>query len=183
MWSEAFETYLSRLVGVNGTPLSYVVRVDAVVPVGTVFTSNREALIATAPLAGAAFESDKNHRVYAILKNLALEGPGGTWIYDHQRAQNGCGAYCGMYKHYMMGDGNMHTMIQDAYHRIKSAKFDGKNRVMTFENYVLIHSCKAHNDLDNRKESVNPSKKVCDLITGITISDTRLGAASTYVQN
>ncbi len=179
-WSEAFETYLSRLVGVNGTPLSYVVRVDAVVPVGTVFTSDREALIATAPLAGAAFESD-NHRVYAILKNLVLEGPGGTWIYDHQRAQNGRGAYRGMYEHYM-GDGNMHAMIQDAYHRIESAKYDGKNRAMTFENYVSIHR-KAHNDLDNWKEPVNPSKKVRDLITGITSSDTRLGAAITYVQN
>lgn len=79
VFSDIVNTYLNRLHGQGGIPLNYIIcSLDAPL-LGTVYETEQEMLIATAPLIGNQFDLD-NERVYGIIKQLILEGP--AWAYN-----------------------------------------------------------------------------------------------------
>ena len=67
-WETKFINYLSTIPGVDGLPLSYVIREEENVPwPATTFTSFVEQTIASAPLTGTYYEADRATVHQAIL--------------------------------------------------------------------------------------------------------------------
>jgi hypothetical protein len=75
IFSEAIETYLTQLLGSGRVPLSYVIRQNDIPDPDAVYDTQQEENVAIAPLVGTSYQRD-NARVYAIIKQLVLEGPG-----------------------------------------------------------------------------------------------------------
>ncbi len=61
--------YLSTIQGVNGVPLSYVVREQEEVDRNGTFESFNEQTIACSPLKGPIFQADA-HKVHQLLKSF-----------------------------------------------------------------------------------------------------------------
>jgi len=68
-----------------------------------VYVTNQVQCIALAPLIGDAYNRD-NTRVYGLIKQLILEGPGCTYIMRHDVTANGGGAWLALKAHFE-GDG------------------------------------------------------------------------------
>jgi len=75
IFSEAMETYLTQLLGSGRVPLSYVIRQNDTPDPNAMYDTQQEENVAIAPLVGTSYQRD-NARVYAIIKQLVLEGPG-----------------------------------------------------------------------------------------------------------
>jgi hypothetical protein len=99
VFAELVETYLSPLKGSGHVALNYVIRKLAVPIPGTIYETDAEQAVAIAPLVGEQYNRD-NAKVYGILKQLCLEGPGRSYILDFDRAKDGRGAWLAMYNHY-----------------------------------------------------------------------------------
>lgn len=88
IFAEATETYLGQLLGSGWIPLSYIIRRTELPDPEATYQNDLERLIAIAPLVGDAFQRD-NARVYGIIKQLVIEGPGRSYILPYDRANNG----------------------------------------------------------------------------------------------
>ena len=67
-WETKFTNYLSTLLGVNGIPLSYVIRKNDNPPAaGTTFTSFVEQTVMSAPLNGTYYEADREEVHQALV--------------------------------------------------------------------------------------------------------------------
>jgi hypothetical protein len=75
IFAKAMETYLGQLLRSGRVPLKYVVQRLEVPDPGEIYETEQEQNVAIAPLHGPAFQRD-NAKVYGIIKQLVLEGPG-----------------------------------------------------------------------------------------------------------
>jgi hypothetical protein len=75
IFAEALETYLGQILGLGCIPLHYIIRRLANPDPAAVYANENERGIAMAPLTGDSFIRD-NVKVYGIIKQLVLEGPG-----------------------------------------------------------------------------------------------------------
>ena len=81
-WESKFVNYLSTLTGVNGVPLSYIVRENDLPPTdGRVYSNFMEETVYCAPLNGTIFNADKNTVHQAIL-SFTTGYPSEDWIKD-----------------------------------------------------------------------------------------------------
>ena len=87
-WEPAFVNYLSTTPGVNGIPLSYVVREDETPPVGSEYGSFNERAIACAPLSGDEFQADAR-KVHQLIKSFLQTETAEKWIKPLTRRQMG----------------------------------------------------------------------------------------------
>ncbi len=88
VFAEALETYLGQLLGFGATPLKYVIRKQAVPIPNAVYMTEQEQKVATLPLIGPTFDRD-NAKVYGIIKQLVLEGPGRSYVIPFDKEANG----------------------------------------------------------------------------------------------
>ena len=72
-WERAFENYLSVIPGVNGVPLSYVIRAEASPIAGMIYETHNERLINRAPLIGNYFVAD-TRRIHTLLAGFIHGG-------------------------------------------------------------------------------------------------------------
>jgi hypothetical protein len=98
VFAEMTETYLSQLKGSGWVPLNYVIRKLAVPIPGRTYQTDAEQAVAITPLIGEQYNRD-NAKVYGILKQLCLEGPGRSYILDFDRANDGRNAWIAMHDH------------------------------------------------------------------------------------
>jgi hypothetical protein len=75
VFAEMIETYLSQLKGSGRVALNYVIHKNMASIPGMIFQTDAEQAVAIAPLVGEQYSRD-NAKVYGILKQLCLEGPG-----------------------------------------------------------------------------------------------------------
>ena len=87
-WEQAMENYLSSTYGVDGVPLSYVIRDNDAPDRMTAFTDFNERAIACAPLSGAAFDADKR-RVHQLMVSFTQGQLSEDWIKPVKRLKNG----------------------------------------------------------------------------------------------
>ena len=113
VFAEAVETYLSHLKGSGQIPLKYVIRKNEVPVLNAVYQTEQEESIAIAPLTGDDFQRD-NVRVYGIIKQLVLEGPGRSYIMTHDTTSNGRAAWLGLVAHFE-GESYRNQNLEDAY--------------------------------------------------------------------
>jgi len=99
VFPEALETYLMQLLGSGRVPLSYIICLDAVVTPDAAYATEQARLVALAPLNGSSYQPD-NARVYGIIKQLVLEGPGRTFIMRYDTSADGQGAWLALRAHY-----------------------------------------------------------------------------------
>jgi hypothetical protein len=88
VFAEALETYLGQLLGFGATPLKYVIHKQAVPIPNAVYMTEQEQKGATLPLIGPTFDCD-NAKVYGIIKQLVLEGPGCSYVIPFDKEANG----------------------------------------------------------------------------------------------
>jgi hypothetical protein len=164
IFAEAMETYLSHLKGSGRIPLCYVIHKDTVPVPNAVYDTVLEESIAIAPLVGDDFQRD-NTRVYGIIKQLVLEGPGRSYILPFDKTSNGRATWLSLTAHFE-GESYRNRNVEEAYATLESLHYEGERRGFTFEKFVEKHN-KAYLELERYGEPVLETKKVRDLIRHI----------------
>jgi hypothetical protein len=131
-WSKAFTNYLSVIPGVNGVPLSYVIR-ESEPADGAVYDSFNERMIARAPHVGPYFEAD-SRRVHTILSGYLHGELTENWIRPLARYQDGRRDMQALRNHYA-GEGNSTRRIADAK-RIQTALHYKSERALPFNKFL-----------------------------------------------
>jgi hypothetical protein len=143
LFEENQDTYLGLLKGTGKIPLSYVIHRDINPDPTAVYESENEQPIALAPLVGPEFDCD-NAKVYGILKQLCLDGPGRAYVLPFDKAQNGQGAFLALREHYE----------QDSFRNtLQTIHYNGEKRGFTFEKFVQKHN-EAFLELERQGEPV-----------------------------
>jgi len=99
VFAEAMETYLGQLKGTGHIPLRYVIRRLALPPQDAQYQTEQEQSIALVPLTGPDYQRD-NVRVYGIIKQLVLEGPGRSYIMPFDNTSDGRAAWLSLLGHF-----------------------------------------------------------------------------------
>jgi hypothetical protein len=162
--AEVLDTYLMQLLGSGRVPLSYVIHPDVAAQPGAIYATEQACLIALAPLNGPSHQRD-NARVYGIIKQLVLEGPGRTFILRYDTAANGQGAWLALKAHYE-GDGFRNRNVEDVYAMLDRLNYEGEKRGFTFEKFLERHM-ECYLELERFNEPVLETKKVRDLLNRI----------------
>jgi hypothetical protein len=164
IFAEAMETYFSHLRGSGRIPLHYVIRKNTVPTPNAVYDTELEENIAIAPLVGNDFQRD-NNRVYGIIKQLVLEGPGRSYILPFDKTSDGRAAWLSLTAHFE-GESYRNRNVEEAYATLESLHYEGEQRGFTFEKFVKKHN-KAYLELERYGEPVLETKKVRDFIRRI----------------
>jgi hypothetical protein len=164
VFAEALETYLGQLLGFGATPLKYVIRKQAVPIPNAVYMTEQEQKVATLPLIGPTFDRD-NAKVYGIIKQLVLEGPGRSYVIPFDKEANGRAAWLALSNHFE-GDAFRNRSKEEAYALLDNIHYEGERRGFTFEKYVEKHY-QAFLELERYGEPVLEAKKVRDFLTRI----------------
>jgi hypothetical protein len=164
VFSEAMDTYLGQLKGTGRIPLRYVVWCLAQPPDDALHETELEQSVAMAPLIGPDYMRD-NARVYAIIKQLVLEGPGRSYIMPFDRASDGQAAWLALISHFK-GDSYRNRNVEDAYSALERIHYEGERKGFTFEKFVEKHN-EAFLELSRYGEPVLETKKVRDFLSRI----------------
>lgn len=132
-WEPAFVNYLSTLPGVNGVPLSYVVREKEVPDPGTEYGSFNEQAVACAPLTGPTFQAD-SRKVHQLLKSFLQTETAEQWIQPLARRQSGRDDMKALRSHYS-GEGNTTRRIADA-ERARDSLHYKNEKSMPFSSFL-----------------------------------------------
>ncbi len=168
LFEESLETYLGLLRGTGRIPLSYVIRHDEVADPSAIYESKNEQRIALAPLVGPEFNRD-NAKVYGIIKQLCLDGPGRAYILPFDRAQNGRGAFLALRGHYEQ-DSFRNKSKNEAYVTLQTLAYNGEKRGFTFEKFVQKHN-ESFLELERQGEPVYEEEKVQDFLDRISVPE------------
>ena len=87
-WAPALENYLSSGFGVDGVPLSYVIRRNEVPDHAGTYPDFQDKCVACAPLVGAAFNADKR-TVHQMMVSFTQGELSEDWLKPIKAQQNG----------------------------------------------------------------------------------------------
>lgn len=133
IWEPAFANYLSTIPGVNGIPLSYVIR-ELEAPNRTAeFTNFNEKAIACAPLTGATYQADAR-KVHQLLKSYLQAETAEQWIKPLEKAQDGRKDMEALRNHYS-GEGNTSRRIAVA-ERYRDTLHYKNEKALTFTGFL-----------------------------------------------
>jgi hypothetical protein len=164
VFAEMIKTYLSQLKGSGRVALNYVIRKAPTPAPGTIYQTDAEQAVAIAPLAGDQYNRD-NAKVYGILKQLCLEGPGRSYILDFDHAKDGRGAWLAMYNHFQ-GESYCNCAKLEVYTILDTIHYEGEKKGFTFEKFVEKHN-ECYLELARHNEPVYEEKKVHDFLQRI----------------
>jgi hypothetical protein len=162
-WEKAFVNYLSVIPGVNGVPLSYIVREVAEAEDGNEYETFNERLIARAPLAGQYYLAD-SRRVHNLLTGYMQGEQSESWIRSIARYQDGRRDMLALRRHYA-GEGNSTRRIGDAK-RIQSTLHYKSERALAF-NKFLDTLQKMFTIFEEENEPLSERAKVDELLTKV----------------
>jgi hypothetical protein len=111
-WEPSFVNYISTIQGVNGVPLSYIVREMEESDVNGTFDTFNERSIACSKLTGVVFQTDAR-KVHQLLKSFLQAETAEQWIKPLDRKQNGRADMIALRNHYS-GEGNTSRRIATA---------------------------------------------------------------------
>lgn len=164
IFAEALETYLGQLKGTGRIPLRYVIRRIAVPPPDVQYQTEQEQSVALVPLSGPDYQRD-NVRVYGIIKQLVLEGPGRSYIMPFDKASDGRAAWLSLVGHFE-GDSYRNRNVEEAYAMLENIHYEGERKGFNFEKFIEKHN-EAFLELSRYGEPVLESKKVRDFLARI----------------
>jgi hypothetical protein len=155
-WEPAFVNYLSTIPGVNGVPLSYVVREREDPDHTGVFESFNERAIACSQLEGSVFQADAR-KVHQLIKSFLQTETAEQWIKPLSRRQSGRADMKALRDHYS-GEGNTSRRIAVA-ERIRDTLHYKNERAMPFSGF-LDKLQKMFNIFEEEKEEITDQAKV-----------------------
>ena len=155
-WEPAFCNYLSTIPGVNGVPLSYVVREIGTPDPEATYESFNEQAIACSPLTGAVFQADAR-KVHQLIKSFLQTETAEQWVKPIAKKQNGRADMEALRNHYS-GEGNTSRRIAVA-ERIRDTLFYKSERAMQFSAF-LDKMQKMFNIFEEENEQVTEQAKV-----------------------
>jgi hypothetical protein len=170
-WEKAFVNYLSVIPGVNGVPLSYIVRDAAEPENGAEYETFNEKMIARAPHTGQYFLAD-SRRVHNLITGFLQGEQSESWIRNIARYQDGRRDIIALRRHYA-GEGNSTRRISDAK-RIQSTLHYKSERALPF-NKFLDSLQKMFTIFEEENEPLSERAKVDELLT--KVQHTALAAA------
>ena len=176
---ELVENYIRGHLGVDKTPLSYVIRVDLFPPpaagdpifgtADSVYHSIDDKIIArhrivdrSAAAAGMTAEDHEkvgpfagtfrtdNTRVYDLLVGIFAETDSHVVLKLFKKQRNGRGAWRALFQHYL-GPNNVDHLAAAAEKELESHRYNGESRNYSLEQHIISHK-KAHGVLDDLKE-------------------------------
>jgi hypothetical protein len=123
-WEQAFLTQLSILIGVNGVPLSYVVRED-VTPDPTIeYSTFSEETVAKARLHGPDFEAD-TLQVHQLIRSYTIGENAAQWLKEIAKHHDGRRDMQALRAHYR-GEGNNSRQIATAQQLQSTLHYKGE---------------------------------------------------------
>ena len=162
-WEPAFENFLSCAFGVDGVPLSYVIRAEDAPDRTTVFHDFADKCVACAPLTGPAFDADKR-TVHQFMVSFTQGEMSEDWIKPVKSLKDGREDMKRLRDHFS-GEGNATRRIAVA-ERLRDTLFYKNERSMTFE--VFCHKVqKMFNIFEQQKEPMTEEAKVRFLLKKI----------------
>jgi hypothetical protein len=133
-WEKSFNNYLSVIPGVNGVPLTYIVREVENPDPDAVYTSfNDSRLIARAPLVGQYFVAD-SRRVHQLLTGYLQGENTEAWIRSIAKFQDGRRDMIALRRHYA-GEGNSTRRIADSK-KIQNSLHYKSERSLPFNKFL-----------------------------------------------
>ena len=157
--------------GVNGVPLSYIVRDAAEPEDGAEYETFDEKMIARAPHTGQYFLAD-SHRVHNLITGFLQGEQSESWIRNIARYQDGRRDIIALRRHYA-GEGNSTRRISDAK-RIQSTLHYKSERALPF-NKFLDSLQRMFTIFEEENEPLAERAKVDELLT--KVQHTALAAA------
>jgi len=155
-WEPKFANYLSTILGINGIPLSYVIRENDGPDITGPHANFSEECVARAPLSGVAYEADRS-TVHQALVTFTTGQPSENWIKGTNRAKNGRISMKALRDHFS-GEGNATRRIAEA-DRLKETLHYKNERSLPFETF-LTKCEKMYNIYDQHGEEMKDDAKV-----------------------
>ena len=168
---EQWKNYIGQLRGAAKIPLSYIHRdneevTDEIREEAEEYIDDEDAvLMMVTVLSGEHFMID-NRRYYVEFKALIADGPGWSFIKTYDTSQDGRKAVLAL-KAQCEGLSFRLNKKAQAYKKIRELSFAGHRRNWTLQHYITGH-LEAHNVLSEMDEAVPETKKVMDLLNGIS---------------
>lgn len=132
-WEPSFVNYLSTIQGVNGVPLSYIVREMEESDVDGMFDTFNERSIACSKLTGVVFQTDAR-KVHQLLKSFLQAETAEQWIKPLDRKQNGRADMIALRNHYS-GEGNTSRRIATA-EKLRETLHYKNERALPFSTFL-----------------------------------------------
>ena len=160
---------LSRVTGVVGIPLHYVIRDLAVNNYMAPFPTRMKRLVACTRLTGPQFAED-NGNVYGLIVQYVGTSQGKSIVERHKSSRNGRRAWLDLLKHYQ-NDTYHQTLADRANAKIKNAHYIGERKNFTMNDYYNLMS-KAFNDLalsdpTGTQHALSEPQKITKFIDGL----------------
>ncbi|KAI2504021.1 hypothetical protein MHU86_10454 [Fragilaria crotonensis] len=162
-WEKSFVNYLSVIPGVNGIPLSYVVRVNEAPDEEVTYASFNERMIHRAPLEGQYYLAD-SRRVHQLLYGFLQGENTESWIRGIAKYQDGRRDMIALRRHYA-GEGNSTRRIADAK-KIQSTLHYKSERALPF-NKFLDSLQRMFTIFEEENEPLTERAKVDELLTKV----------------
>ena len=148
---EGIRSWLFMHRGVDGAPLSYCIRADAIVideaddPEGT-YTTVLEQIVSRCPIYVGNNDANghtpnyiqDNTKVWDLMFSIFNQDEAWVYIKAFRRTRNGRGAYEALWNHYL-GPNNVENMANTAESKLESLTYYGEKRRFNFEKYTRIH--------------------------------------------
>ena len=137
-WSEFKSTIietLSRAMGRNRIPLSYIIRENIVGDFAGVYDSREDKLVSCLTFRGPAYKAD-NSDVFSILKQYTENTEGCSLIEAEERRHNGRGAWLSLLGHFE-GETYKERVGQEANAMLRECVYHGPRK--TLHLVITIH--------------------------------------------
>ena len=160
---------LSRVNGVVGVPLNYVVREMEINNYMAPFPTRMKRLVACSRLNGPQFDED-NGNVYGLIVQYVGTSQGKSIVERYKQSRNGRKAWLDLLKHYQ-NDTYHQTLADRANAKIKNAHYIGERKNFTMNDYYNLMS-KAFNDLalsdpTGTQHALSEPQKITKFIDGL----------------
>ena len=161
---------LSRIVGKNKIPLSYLIRENPMNDFNAPYENRIERLIACILHRGAAYTSD-NGDLYSLIVQHTEGTEGYSLVQSHERRRNGRQAWIALTSHFE-GATYRERIAQEAGQTIRSAVYSGPKRNFTFGDYYTRHS-RAHIKLLKAGKPMTVEQQIDSFVQGIQCATTQ----------
>ena len=155
-WEPKFENYLSTVLGMNGIPLSYVIRRNELPIRSNTYCDFTEECITCTPLSGVAYEADRS-TVHQSLVSFTTGQPSEDWLKPKAKFKDGRKSMQALRDHFS-GEGNASRRVAEA-DRMKDTLHYKNERSLPFETF-LTKVQKMYNIYELHGEEMSEDAKI-----------------------
>jgi len=164
-FNTAITETLSRTIGSNRLPLTYILRDAERNDFDAPYSSRKERLHDCIRFSGQAYRRDREI-VFSLLLQKTKDSEGFSIVEEYQTTRDGRSAYKALLGHFEDGT-YRDRMSQEGTFTLRNTVYAGVRKNFTFGRYYQLHS-EAHVQLSEAGLPMTADQKINDFITGIT---------------